>query len=95
MSRTTCQDALFCRLFDGSLTLGIQDKNRNLPNRRNRLWNHDQFQKKLLDQVRDLLCPKHYPCGTEEPCANWVTRYVLSDDRRCANDMGASICLRV
>lgn len=33
--------------------------------------------KKLLDQVRDLLCLKHYSRRTEESYVDWIKRYTL------------------
>jgi hypothetical protein len=50
--------------------------------------------KKLLDQMRDAVRLKHYCYCTEETYVGWVTRYVLFQDKRHSNDLGAPICLR-
>jgi Phage integrase, N-terminal SAM-like domain len=33
--------------------------------------------KKFLDQVRDVICLKHYSCRTEETYIQWIVRYIL------------------
>jgi hypothetical protein len=45
--------------------------------------------KKLLDQVRDALRPKHYSYRTEQAYVGWITRYVLFHDTRHPRDIGA------
>jgi integron integrase len=45
-------------------------------------------QKKLLDQVRDVLRTKHYSLRTEESYVDWITRYVRFHQLRHPRDLG-------
>src|SRR6266542_1190522 len=45
-------------------------------------------QKKLLDQVRDVLRTKHYSVRTEESYVDWITRYVRFHQLRHPRDLG-------
>ncbi len=44
--------------------------------------------KKLLDQVRDVLRLKHYAYRTEQSYADWIKRYILFHKKRHPKDMG-------
>jgi integron integrase len=46
-------------------------------------------QKKLLDQVRDVLRTKHYSYRTEETYIDWQRRYILFHNKRHPKEMGA------
>lgn len=43
---------------------------------------------KLLDQVRAALRIKHYSLRTEDAYVNWITRFILFNDKRHPKDMG-------
>lgn len=45
-------------------------------------------QKRLLDQVRDLLRVKHYSLRTEQAYVNWIQRFILLHDKRHPREMG-------
>jgi integron integrase len=45
--------------------------------------------KKLLDQMRDAIRIKHYSYRTEESYLDWVRRFILFNNKRHPNDMGA------
>lgn len=45
--------------------------------------------KKLLDQMSDAIRLKHYSLRTEESYLDWVRRYILFQNKRHPNDMGA------
>jgi len=45
--------------------------------------------KRLLDQVRDALRPRHYSYCTEQAYVGWITRYVLFHGKSHPNEMGA------
>jgi len=44
--------------------------------------------KKLLDQVRDVIRLKHYSIRTEESYVDWIRRYILFHKKRHPKDMG-------
>jgi integrase len=46
--------------------------------------------KKILDQMRDVLRLKHYSYRTEQPCMDWVYRFIVFYNKRHPKDMGAS-----
>ena len=46
-------------------------------------------QKKLLDQVRDVLRTKHYSYRTEQTYIEWIKRFILFHGKRHPKDMGA------
>ena len=45
--------------------------------------------KKLLDQVRDAIRPKHYSIRTEQAYVNWIKRYIYFHNVRHPAEMGA------
>ena len=45
--------------------------------------------KKLLDQLSDAIRLKHYSLRTEETYLDWVRRYIIFQNKRHPNDMGA------
>jgi integron integrase len=45
--------------------------------------------KKLLDQVRDAICLKHYSYRTEQAYVGWIKRYIYFHDVRHPSEMGA------
>ena len=45
--------------------------------------------KKLLDQMSDAIRLKHYSLRTEETYLDWVRRFILFQNKRHPNDMGA------
>lgn len=46
-------------------------------------------QKKLLDQVRDVIRDKQYSIRTEQAYVNWIKRYILFHDKRHPREMGS------
>ncbi len=44
--------------------------------------------KKLLDQVRDVLRAKHYSFRTEKTYVDWITRFIFFHHKRHPRDMG-------
>jgi len=44
--------------------------------------------KKLLDQVRDVIRLKHYSIRTEQSYVDWIKRYILFHKKRHPKDMG-------
>ena len=46
-------------------------------------------QKKLLDQVRDVIRLKHYSLSTEKNYVSWIKRFILFHSKRHPKDMGA------
>jgi site-specific recombinase XerD len=44
--------------------------------------------KKLLDQVRDAICLKHYAYRTEETYVQWIRRYIVFHNKRHPKKMG-------
>ncbi len=44
--------------------------------------------KKLLDQVRDVLSLKHYAYSTEQSYVDWIRRHILFHQKRRPKDMG-------
>jgi len=46
-------------------------------------------EKKLLDQMKDILRAKHYSPRTEETYADWAKRFILFHDKRHPGEMGA------
>jgi len=46
-------------------------------------------EKKLLDQVREILRAKHYSYRTEETYIDWQRRFILFHEKRHPKDMGA------
>ena len=44
---------------------------------------------KLLDQVRDRICVKHYSIRTETQYVQWVRRFILFHGKRHPREMGA------
>jgi len=44
--------------------------------------------RKLLDQVRDVLCLKHYSIRTEQAYVDWIKRFILFHGKRHPSDMG-------
>ena len=47
-------------------------------------------QKKLLDQLREVIRRKHYSASTEESYVRWCRRYILFHNKRHPQDMGKS-----
>ena len=45
-------------------------------------------EKKLLEQVKDILRAKHYSPRTEETYLDWIKRYILFHQKRHPKDMG-------
>ncbi len=45
-------------------------------------------EKKLLDQVSDVLRVKHYSYRTEQTYVDWIRRYILFHNKRHPRDMG-------
>jgi site-specific recombinase XerD len=45
-------------------------------------------EKKLLDQVRDVIRVKHYSYKTEKSYINWIKRYILYHHKRHPMEMG-------
>ena len=45
---------------------------------------------KLLDQIRNKLCVKHYAIRTEEQYLHWIKRYIVFHGKRHPKDMGAA-----
>lgn len=43
--------------------------------------------KKLLDQVRDVICLRHYAYRTEETYVQWIRRYILFHNKRHPKEM--------
>ena len=50
-------------------------------------------EKKLLDQLRDVLRTRHYSYRTEQTYMDWC-RIILFHDKRHPKDMGESRCRR-
>ncbi len=46
--------------------------------------------KKLLDQVRDKICFKHYSLSTENTYVSWIKQYILFNGKRYPAEMGAA-----
>ncbi len=46
--------------------------------------------RKLLDQVRDVICMKHYSYRTEESYVAWIRRFILFHNKRHPSEMGAA-----
>jgi hypothetical protein len=46
-------------------------------------------QPRLLDRVRDAICPRHYSLRTEETYTAWVRRFILFHTKRHPQEMGA------
>ena len=46
--------------------------------------------KKILDQLRDILCLKHYSCRTEQSYVDWAYRFIVFHNKRHPKYMGAS-----
>ena len=44
--------------------------------------------KRLLDQVRDVIRLKHYSIRTETAYVDWITRYILFNNKRHPKDLG-------
>jgi site-specific recombinase XerD len=44
---------------------------------------------RLLDQVRDVICTKHYSIKTERSYVDWIKRFILFHNKRHPKDMGA------
>ncbi|NET09653.1 MAG: hypothetical protein F6K16_34110 [Symploca sp. SIO2B6] len=44
--------------------------------------------KKLLDQVRGVIRTKHYSSRTEQTYVQWISRYIIFQNKRHPNDMG-------
>lgn len=47
-------------------------------------------QKKLLDQVREVLRKKHYSLRTEESYIDWIIRYIRFHQLRHPRELGIS-----
>jgi integron integrase len=47
-------------------------------------------QKKLLDQVRDVIRLKHYSLSTEKNYVSWIKQFILFHHKRHPKDMGAN-----
>ena len=47
-------------------------------------------EKKLLDQLRDVLRTRHYSYRTEQTYVDWCRRFILFHDKRHPKDMGES-----
>ena len=47
-------------------------------------------EKKLLDQVRDVLRAKHYSLKTEKAYLHWITRFIIYHNKQHPRDMGGS-----
>jgi integrase len=45
-------------------------------------------EKKLLEQVKDILRAKHYSPRTEETYVDWIKRYILFHEKRHPKEMG-------
>lgn len=45
-------------------------------------------EKKLLDQMKDILRAKHYSARTEETYVDWAKRFILFHDKRHPSEMG-------
>ena len=45
-------------------------------------------EKKLLDQVRDVLRVKHYSLKTEKAYLHWITRFIIYHNKQHPRDMG-------
>ena len=45
---------------------------------------------RLIDQVRDAICRKHYSLGTEQSYIHWIKRFIYSHDKRHPAEMGAA-----
>jgi len=43
---------------------------------------------RLLDQLRDAICVRHYSIGTEEAYVQWVRRFIVFSKLRHPLDMG-------
>jgi len=46
-------------------------------------------EKKLLDQVRDIIRLKHYSIRTEKAYLNWIRRFILFHNKRHPKEMGS------
>jgi hypothetical protein len=44
--------------------------------------------KRLLFQVRDVICYRHYSLRTEKSCIQWIRRYIYFHDKRHPVDTG-------
>jgi len=44
-------------------------------------------EKRLLDQVRDLLRVKHYSLRTEQAYVDWIKRFILFHNKRHPREM--------
>ena len=47
-----------------------------------------ESKRKLLDQVRDVIRPKHYSIRTEETYVMWIRRFLLFHIKRHPSEMG-------
>jgi site-specific recombinase XerD len=47
-------------------------------------------EKRLLDQVRDLLRVKHYSLRTEQAYVDWIKRFILFHNKRHPREMGVA-----
>lgn len=47
-------------------------------------------QPKLLDRVRDKIRLKHYSIRTEQAYVDWIRRFILFNNKRHPNEMGAA-----
>ncbi|MGH8500182.1 MAG: phage integrase N-terminal SAM-like domain-containing protein [Methylococcales bacterium] len=45
---------------------------------------------KLLDQVRDKICLKHYNIRTEQAYTDWIKRFILYFGKRHPRELGAA-----
>ena len=43
---------------------------------------------KLLNQVRDKVCKKHYSIRTEQVCVDWIKRCIIFHGKHHPKDMG-------
>ena len=47
-------------------------------------------EKRLLDQVRDLLRVKHYSLRTEQAYVDWIKRFILFHNKHHPREMGVA-----
>jgi Phage integrase, N-terminal SAM-like domain len=45
--------------------------------------------RKLLDQVRDVMCLKHHSYRTEQSYVDWIRRYILFHNKQRFKEIGS------
>src|SRR5258705_10106654 len=52
--------------------------------------NREPHMPKLLDQVREVICTRHYSLRTENAYVNWIKQYIFFNSKRHPAELGGA-----